>query len=95
MLFALGWASGSGLVPVRVGLLWHPWLQRPIMGLCLVRTLLLGLVLGARGVSDTWSCSYVWALGAEWGRGSGRRSPWVVQVGRVCTWHSHLSEVEL
>lgn len=38
MLFALGWASGSGLVPVSVGLLWHPQLQRPVVGLRLVRT---------------------------------------------------------
>ena len=46
-----------------------------------------------------------WALGAEWGQGPGRRrqganslwgegagrkSCWVVQVGLVCMWHSHL-----
>ena len=53
MLFALGWASGSGLVPMRAGLLWHPWLQRPVTGL--------------RLVGNTRSCSQAgsWVLGGE------------------------------
>lgn len=86
MLFALGWASGAGLVPVSVGPLWHPQLQRPVVGLRLVRTpgAVAGLGPGVRGMSDIWSWaagqipSRGWALGAEWGRGPGG-------VGRVPT----------
>lgn len=103
MLFALGRASGSGPVPSRAGLIWHPWLQRLIMGLRLVRTpgAVPGLGPGDEGHVWSWSAGQIasggWVMGTEWGQGPGRhrqgghswgpgrRSPWVVQIGRVST----------